>query len=164
MAGERQAAETARVEANAAETVAAVVEGAAAEVARAQETAREIAAAALAAPLAQDVAQLQRDAETWENEQEQLHESHAAQFREIRESLSSIYSRLTTLETPAPLPAIVLPLTDQSSILPSSENPPVETPIAEVTPALIVEPAAIPETAVVSENIPAARKPRTRFL
>lgn len=160
MAGEREAAQVARVEANAAETVAAVVESAAADVARAQETARDIAAAALAAPLAQDVAQLQRDAETWESEQEQLHESHAAQFREIRESLSSISSRLTTLEIPAPEPVIVIP---QSSILPSSDEVPAET-LTEptITPALIVEPAEIPEP--VSESIPAVRKPRTRFL
>lgn len=169
MASEKETAQATQVEADkaqvvatAAATVANVVEAAAADVAAAQDTAKEIVAAAIAAPLAQDIAQLQRDAETWENEQEQLHASHATQFQEIRSQISSLTARMEALETP-PIVVLKTPPTDQSLIPPLSESETIlPTQEAEIVPALVIEPEQIGP----SENIPVAppRKARTRFL
>jgi hypothetical protein len=167
MAGEKETAQAAQVEADkaqvvaaAATTVANVVEAAAADVAAAQEAAKDIAAAAIAAPLAQDIAALQRDAETWENEQEQLHANHANQFREIQSEISSLRMRLEALETPAVV-IVKTPPADQSSIPPLSESETIAETV-EATPAIVIE----PEKIVPSENIPVERprKARTRFL
>lgn len=169
MAGEQTAAQVAAVEASAAAQVAAVtataaatVEAAAAQVAAVQETAEQIAAAAMQTPLANRVAELEQDAETWENEQERLHESHAARLQSLESQLTETLARLATLET-ATTPAIVIPVaapsTDQSLIPAASEVVP-----PTITEAVIVQPETLipqPESGVTSAA-PRARK--TRFL
>jgi hypothetical protein len=171
MAGEKTAAQVAQVEANAAQTVAnvaastaAIVDAAAADVAAAQETAQQIVAAALATPLATEIAEMKEEAETWENEQEQLHASHVLRLNALETLTSELSSRLLALETPAPLPLVVIPNspnspTDQLSI---PETSPETTPA--ITEAVIVQPSALPLN---EPNEPIANvlpKRRTRFL
>jgi hypothetical protein len=165
MAGEKEAAKVAAVEANAAQsvaaaaaTVASVVEAAAADVAAAQDAAKDIAAAAIAAPLAQDVADLEKEMDQWESDQEAQHARHEIRFQEMASLISSLTTRVEALETPKALVIVPPALPTEASLIP----PLSEEPIAEMKPAIVIEPTNLEP----SESIPAVVPPkaRTRFL